>query len=119
VKPSIQPLRDGDPKSFQGWTLKGFIAEGGQSTIYLAEKKNQLAALKVIRKENLHNDLATDRFFTEIKILERLNHPSIANYLESNTDTLVPYFAVEYIDGLNLEEFIGQNGPVVGNDWYG
>lgn len=111
-------MRDGDPKSFQGWSLKGFIAEGGQSTIYLAEKNDKLAALKVIRKENLHNDLATDRFFTEIKILERLNHPSIANYLESNTDTLVPYFAVEYIDGLNLEEFIGQNGPVVGNDWY-
>jgi serine/threonine protein kinase len=118
VKSPIQPLRDGDPKSFQGWTLKGFIAEGGQSTIYLAEKKNQLAALKVIRKENLHNELAVDRFFTEIKNLELLDHPNIARYVESNTNTLVPYFAVEYVDGLNLEVHVKQNGPVMGDQWY-
>ncbi len=118
MKSPIQPLRDGDPKSFQGWTLKGFIAEGGQSTIYLAEKKNQLAALKVIRKENLHNELAVDRFFTEIKNLELLDHPNIARYVESNTNTLVPYFAVEYVDGLNLEIHVKQKGPVVGDQWY-
>jgi serine/threonine protein kinase len=82
VKPLSQPLREGDPKSFQGWTLKGFIAEGGQSTIYLAEKNGKRAALKMIRKEYLANQKSTDRFFTEIKNLERLDHPNISRVLE-------------------------------------
>ena len=99
MKSSIQPLRDGDPKSFQGWILKGLIGEGGQSTIYLAEKERQQVALKVIKKENLHDQLAVERFFTEIKNLELLDHPKIARYVESNTSSGVPYFAVEYISG--------------------
>ena len=78
MKPLSQPLRDGDPKSYQGWTLKGFIAEGGQSTIYLAEKNGERAALKMIRKEYLSNQKSTDRFFTEIKNLERLDPEYIA-----------------------------------------
>ena len=118
MKPLIQPLRDGDPKSFQGWALKGLIGEGGQSTIFLAEKNGQPAAIKMIRKEFLHSEIAVERFFTEIKNLEILTHPNVAKYLESNTDTLVPYFAVEYINGLNLEKHVEQNGPLVGNDWY-
>jgi serine/threonine protein kinase/tetratricopeptide (TPR) repeat protein len=118
VKPPIQPLRDGDPKSFQGWTLKGFIAEGGQSTIYLAEKDHKQVALKVIKKENLHDQLAVERFFTEIKNLELLDHPRIARYVESNTSSGVPYFAVEYINGLNLEKHIESNGPMEGVDWF-
>jgi serine/threonine protein kinase len=118
VKSSIQPLRDGDPKSFQGWILKGLIGEGGQSTIYLAEKDRQQVALKVIKKENLHDQLAVERFFTEIKNLELLDHPKIARYVESNTSSGVPYFAVEYISGLNLEKYIERNGPIEGNDWF-
>lgn len=118
MKSSIQPLRDGDPKSFQGWILKGLIGEGGQSTIYLAEKERQQVALKVIKKENLHDQLAVERFFTEIKNLELLDHPKIARYVESDTSSGVPYFAVEYISGLNLEQYIELNGPIEGDEWY-
>jgi serine/threonine protein kinase/TPR repeat protein len=118
VKPAIQPLRDGDPKSFQGWTLKGLIGVGGQSTIYLAEKNGRQVALKVIKKENLHDQLAVDRFFTEIKNLELLDHPNIARYVESNTSSGVPYFAVEYVDGMNLEDHVKLNGPIKGDEWF-
>ena len=77
MKPRIQLLRDGDPKNFQGWTLKGLIGEGGQSTIYLAEKNRKQAALKMIRKDFLHDPKAVDRFSTEIKNLEsNVNEPS-------------------------------------------
>ena len=76
MKMPIQPLRDGDPRSFQGWAIKGLIGEGGQSTIYLAEKNNQRAALKMIRKEYLYDAKSTDRFATEMKNLEMLDHPN-------------------------------------------
>lgn len=118
MKPDLKPLRAGDPRDFDGWTLKGIIGEGGFSTIYLAEKSGQQAALKMIRKENLHDQLAVERFFTEIKNLELLDHPNIAKYIESNTSTGVPYFAVQYIDGVTLERFVEINGPIEKSEWF-
>jgi serine/threonine protein kinase len=118
MKPTLRPLRSGDPRDFDGWKLKGIIGEGGFSTIYLAEKNRQQAALKMIRRENLHDQLAVDRFFTEIKNLELLDHPNIAKYMESNTSTGVPYFATQYIDGLNLEQSVELNGEIQGNEWF-
>jgi serine/threonine protein kinase len=109
VKPRIQLLRDGDPKNFQGWTLKGLIGEGGQSTIYLAEKNRKQAALKMIRKDFLHDPKAVDRFSTEIKNLEILDHPNIARILEVEDSGL--FVAIEFVDGPNLEEYIQEVGP--------
>lgn len=117
MKSDISPLRPGDPREFDGWTLKGVIGEGGFSTIFLAEKDGQQAALKMIRKESLHDPVAVDRFFTEIKNLELLDHPNIAKYLDSNDSTTVPYFAVEYIKGVTLDKKIELAGPISGDEW--
>jgi serine/threonine protein kinase/tetratricopeptide (TPR) repeat protein len=115
VKPQIQPLRDGDPKSFQGWTLKGLIGEGGQSTIFLAEKNGTRAALKMIRKEYLANEKSVDRFFTEIKNLELLNHPNISRVIE--VEDSGKFLAIEFIDGPNLEDYVNDSGPLESGEW--
>ena len=112
----IQPLRDGDPRSFQGWAIKGLIGEGGQSTIYLAEKNNQRAALKMIRKEYLYDAKSTDRFATEMKNLEMLDYPNIARVLE--VEDSGKYFAIEMIDGPNLEDFVEKSGPLKIDEWW-
>jgi len=114
VNAILQPLRDGDPRNFQGWTVNGLLGEGGQSTIYLAEKNGRAAALKIIRKEYLHDAKSVDRFFTEIKNLEMLNHPNIAAVLE----VLESGFAIEFIDGPNLEKYVEENGPLEIDDWW-
>ena len=116
MKPRIQPLRDGDPKNFQGWTLKGLIGEGGQSTIYLAEKNRKQAALKMIRKEFLHDSKAVNRFFTEIKNLEMLDHPNIARILEVKDSG--SFLAIEFVDGPNLEEHVDEFGPFEITKWW-
>ncbi len=115
MKPPIQPLRDGDPKNFQGWVLKGLIGEGGQSTIYLAEKNGKQAALKMIRKEFLHNEKSVERFFTEIKNLELLDHPSIASVLE--VEDSGKFVAIDFIDGPNLEDYVFESGPFDFQKW--
>ena len=116
MKPRIHPLRDGDPKNFQGWTLKGLIGEGGQSTIYLAEKNKKQAALKMIRKEFLHDPKAVDRFFTEIKNLEMLDHPNIARILEVKDSG--SFVAIEFVDGPNLDEYVQEAGPFEITKWW-
>ncbi len=116
MKPPIQPLREGDPKSFQGWTLKGFIAEGGQSTIYLAEKDGKRAALKMIRKEYLANQKSVDRFFTEIRNLELLDHPNISRVID--VEDSGKFLAIEFIDGPNLEDYVKESGPIGTQQWW-
>jgi serine/threonine protein kinase len=116
VKPPIQPLRDSDPKSFQGWSLKGFIAEGGQSTIYLAEKNGKRAALKMIRKEYLANQKSVDRFFTEIRNLELLDHPHISRVIE--VEDSGQFLAIEFIEGPNLEDYVNESGPLGSQQWW-
>ena len=116
MKPRIQPLRDGDPKNFQGWTLKGLIGEGGQSTIYLAEKNKKQAALKMIRKDFLHDPKAVDRFFTEVKNLELLDHPNIARIFQ--VEDSGSFVAIEFVDGPNLEDYVQEVGPFEINKWW-
>jgi len=116
VNPRIQSLRDGDPKNFQGWILKGLIGEGGQSTIYLAEKNRKQAALKMIRKEFLHDPNAVNRFFTEIKNLEMLDHPNIARILQ--VEDSGSFVAIEFVNGPNLEEYVQEVGPFEINKWW-
>lgn len=111
----INPLRDTDPKHFQGWVLKGLIGEGGQSTIYLAEKDGHRAALKMIRKEFLHDETSVTRFAYEIKNWEILNHPNIARVID--VEDSGKFFAMEFIDGPNLEEYLNQSGPLPFVEW--
>lgn len=115
MKSPIQPLNSGDPKKFRGWELQGLIGEGGQSTIYLAKKDSLTAALKMIRKEFLHNQKSVDRFFTEIKNLELINHPNIAKVLE--VDEAGTFVAIEYIEGMNLEDYVSEHGPLNFEAW--
>ena len=101
---NVQPLKASDPTSFGGWEILGRLGEGGFSTIYLGEKNSQLAAIKMIRKELLGDENVFERFATEINNLEKLNHPGIAKFIESDLSTSVPYIAVEYIEGKTLEQ---------------
>ena len=111
----INPLRGTDPKNFQGWVLKGLIGEGGQSTVYLAEKDGHRAALKMIRKEFLHDETSVTRFSYEIKNWEILNHPNIARVIE--VEDSGKFFAIEFIDGPNLEDYLNQSGPLPFVEW--
>ena len=115
MKSRIQPLRVGDPKNFQGWTINGLIGEGGQSTIYLAEKNGSRAALKIIRKEHLHNEKSVNRFFTEIRNLEILDNPNIARVIEVEDSGF--FVAMEFIDGPNLEDYVEESGPLEIGKW--
>jgi serine/threonine protein kinase len=46
-----------------------------------------------------------ERFRLERQILAGLEHPSIARLLDGGTEDGVPYFVMEYVDGLPITEF--------------
>jgi len=117
VNSNVQPLKATDPTSFGGWKIIGRLGEGGYSTIFLGEKKKQLAAIKMIRKDMMSDVKVYERFVTEINNLEKLDHPGIARFIEYDLATDVPFIAVEYVEGKTLEQRVVNDGPLNESEW--
>lgn len=89
------------------------IGRGGMGTVYLAERADgafeQRVALKRI-KRGLDTDLVLQRFVHERQILAHLAHPNIARLLDGGSDDQgLPYFAMEYVEGAPLTEYVQAN----------
>ncbi|MHC5539068.1 protein kinase domain-containing protein [Singulisphaera rosea] len=83
------------------------IAEGGMGAVYEAEQDNprRVVALKVVRP-NLTSSEVLRRFVHEARILAKLHHPGIAQVYEAGlADDGKPFFAMEFVRGLPLDEF--------------
>ncbi len=66
------------------YAIERELGRGGMATVYLAEdlKHKRKVAVKVLRPE-LAAVLGSERFFREIKITVRLNHPHILHLLDA------------------------------------
>ncbi len=91
------------------------IAEGGMAIVFEAEQENphRRVALKLIRSA-LPSSQAIRRFRQEVQVLGRLQHPGIARIYEAGSVPLghqtVPFFAMEYIDGVEITDYVSSNG---------
>lgn len=93
------------------WRVLREIGRGGMGVVYLAERADgqyeQRAALKLMRVSGDPAGLRR-RFLRERQILARLDHPNIARLLDGGVSPAgEPYFALEYIDGEPLLEYVG------------
>lgn len=99
------------PQQLGPYRLQRLLGEGGMGIVYLGEREDlsSLAAIKVLRDAWL-SPARRERFLFEQRTLAQLNHPSIAKLFDA--DTLpdgTPWFAMEYVEGLPLNEFCSQN----------
>ncbi|WP_165226845.1 serine/threonine-protein kinase [Aquisphaera insulae] len=86
--------------------------EGGMGTVYEAEQANprRTVALKVLRP-SLLSPAHLLRFGHEAEILGRLQHSGIAQVYEAGmVEDGRPYFAMEFIRGMPLDEFARDRG---------
>ncbi len=85
--------------------------EGGMGTVYEAEQDNprRTVALKVIRSGFVSTGVVS-RFRHEAQILARLQHAGIAQVYEAGvSEDGWPYFAMEFIRGQPLDEYVRTN----------
>lgn len=83
------------------------LGQGGMGVVYLVERDDlgRRDALKVLRDAAL-SPARKARFLREQRTLARLAHPGIAQLHDA--DVLpdgTPYFVMEYVDGLPLDEY--------------
>src|SRR5579864_8375644 len=90
------------------------INRGGMGVVYLARNRrmDRQEALKVVNEALLKRAGALERFEREMRAAARLNHPNIvAAYSSPPLDGLLA-FAMEYVDGVDLQQFVGERGPL-------
>jgi len=115
VHDSFAKLDVFDGKVIGNYKIVREVGRGGMGLVFLAERQDfhQQAALKLI-KRGMDSDAILDRFRREREILASLNHPNIARlYDGGTTDDGVPYFVMEYVDGVNIDEYFRQTNVSV------
>ena len=101
---------DLEPTDFGGrYTLLRRLAVGGMAEIYLARQAAMAGFEKEVVIKRLRPELADDprvveMFLDEAKIGAQLNHPNIVHVYDVDENDGIPYIAMEYIVGEELNE---------------
>jgi eukaryotic-like serine/threonine-protein kinase len=85
------------------------VGRGGMGTVYRAVRDDDefqmVVAIKIVSR-GMDTDMVLRRFRTERQILASLDHAHIARILDGgSTSSGLPYFVMEYVDGLPLTEY--------------
>ncbi len=90
------------------YTLLRHLDSGGMGDVWLAERSDGRFegrfAVKLLRR---HSPASVDnlRFEREGRLLARLTHPNIARLIDAGTADERPFLVIEYIDGINIDEY--------------
>ena len=89
------------------------LGHGGMGAVYKARQKHldRLVALKVLPAHSASDAGFTERFNREARALAKLSHPNIVGVYEYGQSDGVPFFIMEYVDGLNLRQ-VQQTGKL-------
>jgi WD40 repeat protein/predicted Ser/Thr protein kinase len=98
------------PPRIEGYKLTRYINRGGMGTVWhgVQLSTGREVAVKLIAGAAFSNALMRDRFRREIKLASRLNHPGIATIYDSDAYGGVTFYAMEYVDGVDLNEYVAQ-----------
>ncbi|MDA1214584.1 MAG: serine/threonine-protein kinase, partial [Planctomycetota bacterium] len=89
------------------------LGRGGMAEVYLAEQTSlkRQVAIKLMRSELLSDEKSLARFKREALAAAGLNHPKIVQVYTVGEAEGVQFIAQEYVQGMNLRDFIAKKGP--------
>jgi serine/threonine protein kinase len=114
----VEPLNSKDPKTIGGFTLVGRLGKGGMGVVYLASRKSESVALKVIRDSLIDDEAEATRFSREVSALEQIASTNVARIVHAGVDDGRAWFAAEFVNGPNLSELVNDKGPLDEDQWW-
>jgi serine/threonine protein kinase len=92
-------------EEISGYNIVEKIGEGGMATVYKAIQTslNRPVAIKILAKKLADHPLLLERFNRESVIIANLTNPHIIHVIDRGvTNSGMPYFVMEYIEGTDL-----------------
>jgi len=82
------------------------IGKGGMGAVYQARQPalDRVVALKILPPQTAGGPGFIERFNREARALAKLNHPNIVAVYEFGQANGLPYFIMEFVNGLNLRQ---------------
>jgi predicted Ser/Thr protein kinase len=86
--------------------ILAFIGKGGMGAVYKARQPalDRIVALKILPPETVSGSAFVERFNREARALAKLSHPNIVAVHEFGQVNGLPFFLMEFVDGLNLRQ---------------
>ena len=94
--------------------IESILGTGAMGVVYRAvnEATGRAAAVKVINGESSQKGKAYERFSREAEILQQFRHPNIVRFLALGRYKGTSYFAMEYVDGVTLDDILKERGAL-------
>ena len=105
------------------YEVRELIGSGGMANVYKAVVVGSngpvpvgtVVAIKVLRRELMHDPDLVRRFKNESKAISLLNHPNIVKVYDVSVNDNVQYIVMEYVGGMTLREYLNQRGGKLGS----
>jgi serine/threonine-protein kinase len=96
------------------YRIEAELGSGGMGTVFLAthlglEKR---MAVKVLSPKAIASPESLARFGREARVAGKVNHPAMTHVIDFGVEKNTPYIVMEYVDGVELAEYIERQGPM-------
>jgi serine/threonine-protein kinase len=90
------------------------LGEGGVSEVFKAWDtiRGRTVALKVLHQHLTDQSAAIREFQRELQTVTCLSHPNIIKTFDAHQVGPLHYFAMEFVEGLDLDRYVRQSGPL-------
>ena len=96
------------PEFLGPYRVVRLLGRGGMGTVYEAvhETSQERVAVKLISEELAREPRFQRRFEAEIQTMLRLKHPNIVRLIGIGDHLSLPFYSMEFIDGINLHQML-------------
>lgn len=106
------------PFDIEGYEILSKIGVGGMGAVYKARQLSigREVAIKILFPKYKQDAEYMERFLREARLLAKMNHPNIVSAIDAGEVGGVPYFVMEFIDGISVSQLLDQKGRLSERD---